>query len=438
MSFARHVIVGVVTLVLITLATGVAAIVALRYTSHVQEDVARDFTMDLVAVERLRFEAERLVAATRGAVLRGPVAIQTERFDRLLFELEQRGLDDFGRADLARINKAAKDYVETAKHVPTDRVSGLSFFEYTLAPKRESLEDVLAEFVVHQQAVFEDDLQRARSRVTRAQVVVTISTTLAVVLSGLLAVFVMRKLARMYGAEQIATAAAKRDALARQEILAVVSHDLRSPLGAIAMGSTMLLEPTAESMSTDWRRRQLGSIANAADRMTHMITEILDEARIEAGTLKLHRSANDVAELLAAAVQVFQARAEARSIRITACADSSAAVSVDRERVLQVLSNLLSNAMRFTPDGGEIALAARVGADEVTWSVRDTGPGIVADQIPRLFDRYWQGSSKQAGGLGLGLYICKNLVEAHGGRLWVESEVGTGSRFYFTIPIAAA
>ena len=113
-------------------------------------------------------------------------------------------------------------------------------------------------------------------------------------------------------------------------------------------------------------------------------------------------------------------------------------IHCDRDRVLQILSNLVGNAIKFTPEGGSIFIDARVIGHEAQFSVRDTGQGISEAEIPRIFDRFWQAQSKNHAGIGLGLSIVKGLVEAHGGRAWVESTLGVGTTFFFTLPLGAA
>ena len=263
MSFARQLVLGVVALVFLTLVTGRVAIVALRQTTSVQEAVARDFATDLMAVERLRFEAEHLVAATRGYLLRHDdlvgerFAKLIRQFEQLLEELHGRGLDAESQSYLGRIDTAAADYIATAKTLSTHQNELLEFLENTLSPKRELLQHYLAEFVRHQQNIFEDELRDARSSATHAQVTVMLTTGLALLLSGGSRRSCMRKLARMYAREQAAAAVAMREANARQELLAVVSHDLRNPLNTITLGASVLAESTP---ATAPGRRQVTAI----------------------------------------------------------------------------------------------------------------------------------------------------------------------------------
>ncbi len=445
MSFGKLLLVGVATLVFITLATGAVSIAALHRTTMMEENVARDFATDLLAVERLRFQEEAVVASTRTYLLTHDSLADerftqaTEEFKTLLTELHARGLDRPSELLLKRLDAAAMDYMTSAKALASKQPGAPVAFESIIAPKRELFEQQLTEFVELQQQIFDSELRAGRASATNAQIEVMVSTALGLVLSAALAVIVMRNLTRHYDRERTANEAAQREAAARKEVLAVVSHDLRSPLNAIVMGASLLSE-TLPATGTPMHKRQLAAIRNAADRMTHMIGEVLDDARIDAGTLTLHRTTTGAAALLDDALQLFHAHAADRAVHAHAdAADRQLSVWADRERVLQILSNLISNAMKFTPKGGEIVASAIPDGSSVRFSIRDTGPGIPPENLEHLFDRYWQGSHRnQDGSLGLGLYICKKLVEAQDGRIWVETAVGQGSEFCFTLPARAA
>jgi PAS domain S-box-containing protein len=221
----------------------------------------------------------------------------------------------------------------------------------------------------------------------------------------------------------------------REEVLSFVSHDLRTPLNTIRMCVEMLamITPTNES----WERHHtyLGFIERSVSQMKRLIEDVLDAARIEAGRLAIERGSYPIRPLLEQALQAFMLMANERSIRLECVyPDAAASLDVDRERVFQVLSNLLSNALKFTPVGGRVRVAAKAEQGEVHFSVADTGPGIPESEIDHIFDRFWHARDMRQAGVGLGLAIARGIVEAHGGRIWVESEVGKGSTFHFTLP----
>jgi signal transduction histidine kinase len=169
--------------------------------------------------------------------------------------------------------------------------------------------------------------------------------------------------------------------------------------------------------------------------MNRLIEDLLDVTRVEAGRLQLDRKPQDLVRAIAEAVTLFEPAIAEKSIALREeIPDDLPPASVDAARIVQVLQNLVSNAVKFTPPGGEIAIRAAAENGEALIAVRDTGTGIPAEHLPRLFDRFWQATGSRRGGAGLGLAIAKGIIEAHGGRIWVESEVGRGSTFTFALP----
>ncbi len=221
----------------------------------------------------------------------------------------------------------------------------------------------------------------------------------------------------------------------REEVLAIVSHDLRSPLGAIDLGATNLLH---EYGAVPRSRKQLEVIRRSADRMAHLINDLLDMATIEANGLSLNLGPHDAAALLDAVVDVHAPLAKERGIEIIRDGElAGMSLWCDRDRVEQVFANLLENAKKYCRPGDVIFVRGADAGGAVQFSVTDTGPGIAPEELPHLFQPYWVGKRPSVRkGTGLGLYICKGIVEAHGGELWVESKVGDGARFAFTLPIS--
>ena len=221
---------------------------------------------------------------------------------------------------------------------------------------------------------------------------------------------------------------------AREEVLAIVSHDLRNPLSAVSLGAS-LLQMSDDITPED--REQLDTIEVSARRMKRLIEDLLDVTRLEGGKrLPIEASAIEVPSLLSEVYEIFRAQAAAASITLYCqAAGATPPVHADRHRVLQVLSNLVGNAMKFTPPGGEISAFVEARDQEVLFTVRDTGPGIPRENLGDIFNPYWQAKRAERMGAGLGLPIAKGIVEAHGGRIWVESEQGAGTTFYFTLPV---
>jgi len=222
---------------------------------------------------------------------------------------------------------------------------------------------------------------------------------------------------------------------ARDDVLAVVAHDLRNPLNTVTMAVSMMLETTPVERVQE--RRQQEIVRRAADRMNRMIQDLLDVKRMESGRLTTDLRPEDPGLLINDTIDMLRPLAAGSTIRLeTDIEQNLPLVLADAARVQQVLSNLVGNAVKFTPRDGRITVCAERLDAEVRFAVIDTGPGIPAEQLPHIFGRFWQAKTSDRRGIGLGLAIAKGIVEGHNGRIWVESHVGLGSTFYFTLPAA--
>jgi signal transduction histidine kinase len=431
---------------ILTLVTGVVSIVVLRSTAARKDELTIALADELSMVERLRYRAEQVVATSRGYLLTGD-----ERYvDRFLAARRQLDADiellaerlEPGEADyLARIRDSGTAYVGLAaraierRGAEADARAVVPYFEDVLQPARILFEARLDELVRHHRGIFQLELQRSRALARRAELVIETTTLVGLLLGALLGITVVRQLAERFKREEEAVQDAKRAVAGREEILAVVSHDLRNPLGAILMSASVIqkrLSPAEEGV-----RPRLETIQRAAEGMRHLIEDVLEAARIDGKTLELEREPCDAGEVLRAAAELFELRAERKSMTLVLEPPAPRlAVWADRQRLLRVLSNLLGNAVKFTPDGGEIVIRAERSGDLARFTVRDTGPGISPEQIAHLFERNWQARRSGTDGLGLGLYIARSLVERHGGKIWVDSRLGDGSTFAFTVPTA--
>jgi two-component system phosphate regulon sensor histidine kinase PhoR len=221
----------------------------------------------------------------------------------------------------------------------------------------------------------------------------------------------------------------------RRDFISNVSHELRTPLASLKALTETLRDGALEDPKA--AHRFLGRIETEVDALTQMATELLELSRIESGQVPLQRKAVPAAALLLSAADRMRAQVERAGLvlRLDTAQDMTE-VSADPPRMEQVLVNLIHNAVKFTPPGGEVLLAAQTEADFVRFSVRDTGVGIPPDDLERIFERFYKADrARSGGGTGLGLSISRHLVEAHGGRIWAESNEGDGSTFYFTIPV---
>ena len=222
---------------------------------------------------------------------------------------------------------------------------------------------------------------------------------------------------------------------ARDELVGVVSHDLRNPVAAVKMLSRMMLR--GQDSGGTPSRENMELIAQAAEQMDALIRDLLDVNRLDGGKLVISPVPVDPSALLTDSLQTLRPLVEEKAISLDLQIEAALPqVMADRERIQQALSNLVGNAIKFSPTGSKIVVGARGEPDDVVISVLDRGKGIAAEHLPRVFDRYWQSSRTDRQGAGLGLAIAKGIVEAHGGRIWIESTPGEGTTASFSLPLA--
>ncbi len=230
------------------------------------------------------------------------------------------------------------------------------------------------------------------------------------------------------------TALAQRAVGARDNVLAIVSHDLRTPLNSIQLSAGMLRKVCTDERAS----RYLDRILRASDSMTGLVSDLLDFAAIDSEQFEVHASRYPVRELERDVMSLLTPLAAAKSISLTWRGGAELSVAADHQRLMQVFSNIGGNAIKFTEPGGAITIAAEAQDSHVQFAVSDNGPGIAPDDVASIFDRYWKAGARRGrgGGVGLGLYVSQGILAAHGGRLWVESTLGKGSTFFFTVPIS--
>lgn len=223
----------------------------------------------------------------------------------------------------------------------------------------------------------------------------------------------------------------------RGDLLTMVSHDLGNPLAAVTMVSERLADRLADHEDPKVRNH-LEMIRSATGSMVRMVEDLLQVGRAEAGHFTIEVRPSSIVPVIQRAIRQFQERAEEAGVELDSeISLDGRSVELDEVRIMQVVGNLLSNALKFTPRGGRILLEAveSNGEEEVLVSVSDSGPGIEKADLPYLFDRFWQARKLRTGGAGLGLSIAREIVTGHGGRIWAESTPGEGSIFHFTLPV---
>ncbi len=224
---------------------------------------------------------------------------------------------------------------------------------------------------------------------------------------------------------------------AREEVLRMVVHDLRNPLSTIKMTAEMLVEMPV--VDDEKRRKHAGTISRCTKSMNGLIQDLLDFARMEAGRITVETAPTDVRSLFSSVSELMAPLAEANDLTLDVPeGDGLPPVVVDADRITRVFSNLIGNAVKFTPKGGQISVRGRRLGEKVRFAVVDTGPGIPPEKVSEIFESFWQARSSDERGIGLGLAIARHIVDAHGGTIGVESQMGGGSEFWFTVPAAEA
>jgi signal transduction histidine kinase len=435
---------GVFVLVVIIL-VGASTVSLWQFSGLAQKGQAvhQQYLEDVVYAERLRSAEDAQAAAGRGYLLtRHADFLQrledaNVKFDRTVGDLHSRVRTVEGGALLDGVARAADQYRQVQHRVLVEKAESAGAaeiarrFEEEVVPKRLNVSKAIDRFVNYKERLLAMGYDEERALIRRAIVTSIAVLSLAVLTSAVLASLMSRRLAAAREREAEATHSAKQALAARQELLGIVAHDLRNPLNAITLKAAVLQRSTDEEKV----RKQAESITNVAMRMGLLIKSLLDAASIELGQLSVTRGPCNVNDVVREAMETIGSLADPKSICLDVhVSESRLAVLADRERIVQVLTNLVGNAIKFTFEGGTVNLAVERVSDDIRFSVSDTGPGIALEDAPHVFERFWKAEKGGGKGTGLGLYIAKGIVEAHGGRIWVESALGKGATFRFTLP----
>jgi signal transduction histidine kinase len=438
-GFALVTAITVIAVVASTLLSRHAADERERITSRYQEDVAN--------AARVQSDAERIVAAGRGYLLENSPALQKrlddarEDLDIVLGYLDrddsmatERDLQELVRRTATRY-KDRLDELIRATPASEGRASLARTLRDDLLPLREDLDTSVEELVAHKRHLQEQAVVKAAALARRTIWGTVWLGLVSLALSIALAWRFTRQLADIYHLERDSSRKAAAALDAKEELLRIVAHDLRSPLTSIALRA----EGMARRHADDDIRRPAAAIRSTCGRMADLIESLVQAANIEAGNLVISICSFRVDDLVRAVVDTFAPAAEEAGVNLVPRIEPAGLeIDADRGRLLQVLSNLVGNALKFTKAGGVVGISATAGTDAIVLEVNDSGRGIAAEDVPHVFERYWKRDTDSSRGAGLGLYITKALVEAHGGHITVESALGRGSAFRIELPTSAA
>jgi signal transduction histidine kinase len=450
LSFGEKLGAGVgATLVIAGLVT-VVSVYALRSVTHGNNQQAHNLQSDLLAAEKLRTLAHQKVAISRGFLLTRDrlfiedAAVADAQFKTIFLGLSSHADSEQERSILKKLSLsevAHQDALNRAIKLRKGRagVRRVSrVFNQEIMPRFDELERALNSYVSYKSEKVESAYREARAAAVRATRLILVIAAAALGLAFLLAFVLARVLHQHY--QRVSTALSDRD-----KLLAVVSHDLKNPLTAILMSIPTLLKLSRSSQAgqtasdNDSFSRMARTVQRSSEHMKRLTQDLLDITRMETAGLALESSRHSVRTLLRESCELLEPIAQQKGVVLRQEVPvEDRQIACDRERVMQVFSNLLGNAIKFTPAQGSVDVSVDYLEDGARFCVRDSGPGISEEELPHLFDRFWQARRNDSRGLGLGLTIAKGIVEAHGGKIDVTSVKGQGSRFFFTLPYSKA
>jgi signal transduction histidine kinase len=430
--------------VVVLLLAGGMILTAYRFdgiaTSHVNR--IRTEENQITYAERLRWTGEAIVATGRGYLISADAAFlrslehAQENFDHGIHALTSEASETKTIVLVSEIAQDARAFRDrqdllVASMQTTDVPTLARRFEAELVPLQRNLSASLDRLIDYKETAI--DNVYARVAYERSKLLTYLHALLAVLVLASIAIaaYIARTLGRSYKQEQIALETSRKAVAARDEIMGIVAHDLRNPLSAILMRATLIGEGAQDPTT----KRYANGIESVVQRMDALIKTMLDVATIESGHFTVKPEPCDAKNLIDTTVEMFGALAETKEITLDPePVVPNTVVRADRDRVLQVLQNLVGNAIKFSPRGGRINLAVERERDGVRFRVADDGPGIPTENLASVFGRFWKRETAGTKGTGLGLFIAKGIVEAHGGRIWAENVPGHGAAFCFTLP----
>lgn len=408
---------------------------------------------DLLAAEKLRY-----LALTQGSEIRGFILSADQRsldgfreahdkFRQLLAQLQSHAKDSEDQNLLREIQTSDEHLHRTAAVGITMRQQSNSirktdrFFVENNRAVIDTITNALRAYTVKKTTHFETAqrvVEHASAKFLHSLVLASVVLFLIATGVGIVIVRTIQQKKILDQQKQNLFENEKSLSQARKETVDVVSHDLKNPLSVIKMSLNELLEQTNSSPFSAAEFRDVLKIGlRGADSMERLIHNLLDHAKIEAGRLTLEKEDWDFAVLTRNFLDQLKPLAASKGLHLRFRHKNELPfISCDRGRLEQVLSNLVGNAIKFSPEGSAIEVSVEFKDHQLLACVRDEGAGLSAEQLPKIFDRFWQVRSTAQLGTGLGLSIAKGIVEAHGGKIWVESEPGQGCRFYFTLMTA--
>ena len=422
---------------------GLASNTILKSIKNTSLDFSFRDTQDLIDAESLNLGIERTVASGRAFLLSedkqylvrlGNFESTTQTtLERLVIHVENEKTHQL----LGRLQTSFNEYVSELNRLVQMRNQGRSLqiiiddFEKQLHPKQLNLESNIQELITLKKAEYEAGERHVLQSFSRSRTLIFYISAISLLFAGVLAFVFSQTLVRLYSK-------ARDAAIVREEVLAVVAHDLKNPLASIQLNTQMQLKLLKSGVNETTLEKSFQMIARSARNMESLIQDLLTAARFSVDEVILEKEPVMISELLKDLTEELKPIANVKRITLVENLKiGESKIICDSKRIWQVASNILGNAIKFSPQDSFITLSAEPGNHELEIAVSDQGPGIPEDQLPYVFDRFKQAHREDArNGSGLGLYISKKIIEAHGGRIWAETSNKQGSTFHFTLPMS--
>ncbi len=427
-------------LIILALAISVTAAYGLNETIKTSRSIVDNYAQDLIISERLRAEEEALVSASRGYLItknHSFLARENEALEKFLKDLNTLKSEDSPaehRKLILAMETASGFYLKIlndfmSAHSDKSLKILAKAFEINLQPRHDAFQASVLNFVRYTKKQLEEQkvlINQTNEKFLNIFVAVSI---FAITLSIWLAAFILRSSSRQLRRTQDAVKI-------REEVVETVAHDLKNPIAAIKLSNDLLLFSALKNGNltlADVQKRNK-NIDRALNRATAIINSLLDLTKLKNNSLTLEKKNVSLQGLLQEVFELFELATKEKNIQFELRqGDQLPSLFCDSERIIQVLSNLMNNAIKFSPAGSQITLGADPVGPDMVFYISDKGPGISEQEQKHIFDRYWQTDSSKKKGTGLGLAICRGIVDSHKGRIWVESST-RGSTFSFSIP----
>ncbi|MGE3262329.1 MAG: sensor histidine kinase [Bacteriovoracia bacterium] len=450
LGFDRKLLSALFLLMLLFVPLLAGALYSLRKVVSDQDELISIYAEELLLARDLRRYVSEQNAAMPVYVLTGDPAVLRNfeeahlNFLSTLTALEKMANESASRPMLEQIRRAQESLHAKAAPGIALKKKGQSvkkvnaYFRSVSGSGALSLSEKLDDFVRFTTDAYEKEKSgniRTSRRIVR---IIGIASALSIFFALLVGALLLNLIRQRRSYDQTMRLLASKESQlsnARKEIVEVVAHDLKNPLASIKMNTQIALRKIEGDPDKGDIKKSLEANLKSANSMHRLIDELLDHAKIESGTFSLRKTEVRLESFLKNIAERFLPLAQAKKIRLEFdVSEKIPPATIDEGRMEQVVSNLVGNALKFTPPDGKIQLTARFKTEEFLLSVTDTGSGMTREQTQHVFDRYWQVRETASQGTGLGLTISKAIVKAHGGRIWVESEPGIGSAFYVSLP----